>query len=428
MFTGWAREYGDIVSWRTFHYRIYLLNHPDDIETILVTRSRSFHKGRGLQANRELFGNGLLLSEGDFWLRQRRLMQPAFSRERISTYAASMATHAAHMLAGWRDGETIDVHRELMRVALEIAGETLFGVSVGHEAERVSAALRTLVEANTTAWRLMPLLRSLPTASNRRYSHAVAELHSVVASIIARRHASSPAKQAARDDLLARLLSAEDADGSRMNDTQLRDECVTLLLAGHETTALALTWTAYLLARHPDLQERFYLEAHSVLGDRTPAPEDLQHMPFCDCVIRESLRLYPPAWLMPRLTIEDCEIRGYKIACGASVLVSPYVVHRDARYFSEPDRFHPDRWSEAFARSLPRFAYFPFGGGPRICIGNHFALLEAGLLLTMIIQRFRLEPADSAEIEPLPSITLRPKGPVRLKISRRSSPRYQTLP
>ena len=414
--TNWARQYGDVVSWRTAHVRIYLLSDPADIETVLVTRNRSFIKGRGLQANRKLFGNGLLTSEGELWLRQRRLIQPAFQRERVAGAAPAMVSCAAGMLDGWRDGDTRDVHRDLMRLSLEIAGRTLFGVSLESQADHVEGALALLVDAGQSMRRLFPFLRYLPTAANRSYARAVRDLDRVVYGIIERRRSDPGASQ---DDLLSRLIRARYEDGSGMTDRQLRDEAITLLLAGHVTTAIALSWTAYLLAQHPEIQERMHAELDAVLAGRLPTVEDLPHLPYTERVVRESLRLYPPAWIMPRIAIEDCEIHGYRIRKGASVLVSQWIVHRNPRFYADPLRFDPDRWTEQFARSLPHFAYFPFGAGPRICIGNSFALMEASLILAAMGQRFRLRPANSAPVEPLAAITLRPKGGVWLILTRR---------
>lgn len=427
--TNWSRQYGDVVSWRIFHLRVYLLNHPDDIETILVTRQRSFIKGRGLRANREALGNGLLTSEGDFWLRQRRLIQPAFHRERVAAYAPVMSARTAEMLDDWSDGETRDVHRDLMRLTLEIAAQTLFGVSVSHEAARIDAALEVLMAANTTPHRLYPMVRHLPTPGNRRYTRAVRELDRIVYSIIADRRAhgatATAAPRSATDyssgngDLLSLLLDATDEDGSHMTDRQLRDECVTLLLAGHETTALALSWACYLLAQHPEAQEALHGELDRALNGRAPSLEHLARLPYTEAVVREALRLYPPAWLMPRLATEDLEIHGYRIAKGASVVMSQWIVHRDPRWFADPERFDPGRWSEEFARKLPRFAYFPFGGGPRICVGASFALIEAVLLLAAMAQRFRWRLASTEAVEPVATMTLRPKGGVWLALSRR---------
>jgi cytochrome P450 len=420
LLTNWARQYGDVVSWRTFHIRIYLLNHPDDIETVLVSRSRSFGKGRLLQANRALFGNGLLTSEGEFWLRQRRLTQPAFHRERVAACGGTMVARAVEMLNRWRDGEVRDIHQDMMRVTLAIAAESLFGASVEQEADRVAAALDILMDMNASSRRLFSLLRRLPTAGNRRLSRVIRELDSIIYGIIAKRRAAGANGIGIGDDFLSILLNAQDEDGSRMTDRQLRDESLTLLLASHETTAVALSWTAYLLAQHPAVEELLHAELDAVLGGRTPTFEDLPRLRYTDQIVRESLRLYPPVWRMGRIAKEDVAIRGYRIPKGASVLVSQWVVHRDANYFTEPERFNPARWTEDLARSLPRFAYFPFGGGPRICIGSNFALQELALLLAVISQRYCLRLAGPEPILPAPSITLRPRDGMRLIVSRRS--------
>jgi cytochrome P450 len=420
LLTNWARQYGDVVSWRTFHIRIYLLNLPDDIETVLVSRSRSFGKGRLLQANRALFGNGLLTSEGEFWLRQRRLTQPAFHRERVAACGGTMVARATEMLSRWRDGEVRDIHRDMMRVTLAIAAESLFGASVEQEADRVGAALNILMEMNASSRRLFSLLRRLPTAANHRLSRAIGELDGIIYGIIAQRRAAGANGNGIGDDLLSILLNAQDEDGSRMTDRQLRDESLTLLLASHETTAVALSWTAYLLAQHPAVEELLHAELDAVLGGRPPTVEDLHRLRYTEQIVRESLRLYPPVWRMGRIAKEDVEIHGYRIAKGASVLVSQWVVQRDARYFTDPERFDPGRWTEDLARSLPRFAYFPFGGGPRMCIGSNFALQEMALVLAVIAQHFRLRLAGHEPILPAPSITLRPRGGMRLIVSRRS--------
>jgi cytochrome P450 len=415
----WSREYGDVVRWRMLHLRVYLLSHPDDIETVLLTESRKFVKGRILQANRETLGDGLLTSEGDLWLHQRRLIQPAFRRERVLAYAPLMISRAAQMIDHWEAGRPLDLHRELMRLTLEIAAETLFGVTVREDADRVSAALDTLMAANTSPGRLFLLMRRLPTAANRRYTRAVRELERIVYKMIAQRRADGLKTAGGSDDLLSRLLNAEDESGRRMSDRQLRDECITLLLAGHETTALALSWAAYLLAQNPDAQKQLQAEIDAVLCGRLPGVTDLPRLVHTERVVRETLRLYPPAWLMPRLAVEDCDLREFRVPKSAGVIFSQWIVHRDPRWFAQPEQFRPERWTEEFARALPRFAYFPFGGGPRVCVGSSFAMIEAVLLLAVIAQRFRLALARPEPVEPLATMTLRPKGGVWITLSRR---------
>ena len=414
---GWAREYGDIFRWRTLHFFVVFVNHPDLVEKVLVSESRNYMKGRGLQANRELFGNGLLTSEGDSWLRQRRLMQPAFHRERIAAYADTMIEQGRRLAESWRGGETRDVHADLMRATLEIAATTLFGTSVSDsDAAQISGALNTLMSLNSSPRRLFPLLRALPTRANRSYTRAVRQLDKVVYALIARRRAELGENDT---DLLSMLLTARDEDGSRMTDLQLRDESVTLLLAGHETTALALSWTLYLLAQNPDVADQLAAEMDAVLAGRAPTLDDVPRLVFTAKILKESMRLYPPAWGVVRMCPAACSLGGYRIPKRASVILSQWVMHRDPRYFAEPTRFHPARWTDSFERDLPRFAYFPFGGGPRLCIGAAFATMEATLVLAILAQRFRFHLDPTCEVVPQPSITLRPKNGLRLRLESR---------
>jgi len=415
----WARQYGDIFRWRTLHFFVVFVNHPDLVEKVLVSESRNYMKGRGLQANRELFGNGLLTSEGDSWLRQRRLMQPAFHRERIAAYADTMIDEGRRLVESWRDGETRDVHADLMRATLEIAGTTLFGTSVSDpDAAQIASALNTLIHLNSSPRRLFPLLRALPTRANRNYTRAVRQLDEVVYALIARRRAQLGENDA---DLLSMLLNARDEDGGRMSDRQLRDESVTLLLAGHETTALALSWALYLLAQNPESAAQLHTELDAVLAARLPTLDDVPRLAFTAKVLKESMRLYPPAWGVVRMCPAECTLGGCRIPKSASVILSQYVMHRDPRFFSEPTRFDPSRWTESFERDLPRFAYFPFGGGPRLCIGASFATMEATLVLAILAQRFRFQLDPTCEVVPQPSITLRPKFGLRLRLEARGS-------
>jgi cytochrome P450 len=413
---GWARQHGDIFRWRTLHFFVVFVNHPDLVEKVLVSESRNYMKGRGLQANRELFGNGLLTSEGDSWLRQRRLMQPAFHRERIAAYAGTMIEQGQLLAESWLDGETRDVHADLMRATLDIAATTLFGTSISDaEATRIGTALNTLFSVNSSPRRLFPLLRALPTRANRSYTRSVRQLDEVVYGLIARRRA----ELGESIDLLSMLLNARDEDGGRMSDLQVRDESVTLLLAGHETTALALTWTLYLLAQNPEAAAQLAAELDATLGGRAPTLNDVPRLTFTAKVLKESMRLYPPAWGVVRMCPAECTLAGYRIPKRASVIVSQWVMHRDPRYFAEPTRFDPARWTESFESDLPRFAYFPFGGGARLCIGAAFATMEATLMLAILAQRFRFHVDPTCEVATQPSITLRPKNGLRLRLEAR---------
>jgi cytochrome P450 len=410
-----AREYGDIVTMRFYNFRVYYVNHPDYIEEVLVNQARKFIKGRILRANKRLFGNGLLTSEGDFWLRQRRLAQPAFHRARIAAYAETMARFTERMQEGWCDGQKLDIHAEMTRLTLQIVAKTLFDADVDADAQEVGRALEAIMEHNSDFRRLILTPSWMPTLRNIRAALATRRLNKIMYRIIGRRRAAG----GDAGDLLSMLLHAQDEDGSRMTDRQLRDEVITLFLAGHETTALTLSWTWWLLAQHPQTEAKVHAELGAVLGGRTPTLEDLPKLRYLDRVITESMRLYPPAWGMARLTIEDAEIGGYKIRKGCGVSLSQWVVHRDPRWYESPEEFRPERWEGDLLKRLPRFAYFPFGGGPRQCIGNSFALMEAALILATIAQNFRLRLVPGQVVAPLASITLRPRNGIRVTLEAR---------
>jgi cytochrome P450 len=408
-FTHCARTYGDITGMRYYTYRVFFINHPDFIEDVLVTNARKFHKGRVLRANKILFGEGLLTSEDSFWLRQRRLAQPAFHRARIATYAETMVRYAEHALESWRQGEERDIHEEMMRITLRIVGKTLFDADVARDAKEVGKSLELLLELSADFRRSILIPIWVPTPANIRKARAVKKLDKIIYRIIEERRASG------RDagDLLSMMLAARDEDGSRMTDKQLRDESITLFLAGHETTANALAWTWWLLAQNPQAEKKLHAELGSVLGGRTLTLEDVAKLKYTELVLTESMRLYPPAWGTARVAIEDHEIGGYAVPKGTGVSLSQWVMHRDPRWFARPEEFLPERWEDGLAKRLPRFAYFPFGGGPRQCIGNTFALMEATLVLATIAQRYRFRLVEGHPVVPLPSITLRPRHGIR---------------
>jgi cytochrome P450 len=414
-FTKLALEYGDIAGMRILNFRSIFINHPDTIEEVLVTNSRKYTKGKVLRANRHVFGEGLLTSEGEFWLRQRRLAQPAFHRARIASYAATMVEYAQRMLKGWRDGEEHDAHQEMMRLTLQIVGKTLFDADVERDAQEVGKSLELLLEIGANFRRTIFVPHWLPTPTNLRVKREVAQIEKILYRIIAERRASG------RDagDLLSMLLSAQDEDGSRMTDRQLRDEAITLFLAGHETTASTLSWTWWLLAQNPAVEAKLHAELDAVLGDRAPSLSDLPRLSYTGHIITESLRLYPAAWGIARLVIEDHEVAGYPVKKGMGVAMAQWVVHRDPRWYDAPEEFRPERWEDDLLKRLPRFAYFPFGGGPRQCIGNTFALMEAALILATIAQKFRLRMVANHPVVPLASITLRPRHGVRVLLESR---------
>ena len=414
-FTKIAREYGDIAGLRVLNFRSIFINHPDLIEEVLVTNARKYSKGRVLRANRHVFGEGLLTSEGDFWLRQRRLAQPAFHRARIASYAATMVEYTQRMLNGWRGGEERDAHQEMMRLTLQIVGKTMFDADVERDAQHVGKSLELLLEIGANFRRTIFVPHWLPTPTNLRVKREVAQIEKILYRIIGERRASG------RDtgDLLSMLLSAQDEDGSRMTDRQLRDEAITLFLAGHETTASTLSWTWWLLTQNPAVEAKLHAELDAVLGDRVPSLDDLPRLAYAGHVITESLRLYPAAWGMARLAVEDHEIAGYPVTKGMGVAMAQWVVHRDPRWYDAPEEFRPERWEDDLWKRLPRFAYFPFGGGPRQCIGNAFALMEATLILATIARKFRLRLVANHPVAPLASITLRPRHGVRVTLESR---------
>src|SRR5882757_6522121 len=414
-FTKIARDYGDIAGLRTLNFKTLFVNHPDLIEEVLVTNARKYSKGRVLRANRHVFGEGLLTSEGDFWLRQRRLAQPAFHRSRIASYAATMVEFTQRLLERWSSGEERDAHQEMMRLTLQIVSKTLFDADVERDAQEVGKSLELLLEIGANFRRTIFVPHWVPTPANLRVKREVAQIEKILYRIIAERRASGHDA----GDLLSMLLAAQDEDGSKMTDRQLRDETITLFLAGHETTASALSWTWWLLAQNPAVEKKLHVELDAVLGDRAPSLEDLPKLAYTGQVITESLRLYPAAWGMARLAVEDHEIAGYPVRKGMGVAMAQWVVHRDPRWYDAPDEFRPERWEGDLQKRLLRFAYFPFGGGPRQCIGNMFALMEATLVLATVAQHIRLRMMQKQEVVPLASITLRPKDGVAVRLESR---------
>jgi cytochrome P450 len=410
-----ARQYGDIAGVQLLNFKIFLINHPDYVEDVLVNHPRKFVKGRVLKANKRTFGQGLLTSEGEFWLRQRRLAQPAFHKVRIAGYAGTMVEYAEHLLREWRDGEERDIHAEMMRLTLQIVGKTLFDADVERDAREIGRSMELLLRLGANFRRTMFVPQWLPTPTNLRIEMAMRRIEKVLYRIIAERRASGHDA----GDLLSMLLAAQDEDGSRMTDRQLRDEAITLFLAGHETTASALSWTWWLLAKNPKAETRLHEELHSLLAGRAPSLEDLPKLAYTNYVITESMRLYPPAWGMARTAIEDYEIAGYRVPKGSGVSFTQWTIHRDERWYDAPDEFRPARWENDLMKRLPRFAYFPFGGGPRQCIGSAFAMMEAALILATIAQRFRFRLVEGQQVVPLASITLRPKYGIQVVLEKR---------
>ena len=416
LYTQWARQYGDIIYYRAFSRHVYFLNNPDFIEHVLVTNYRNFIKGEALQFNRRIFGNGLLTNEGDSWLKQRHLIQPAFRRDRIESYGKTIGAYTERMMADWRDGEVRDIHRDMMRLGLEIVAKVLFNIEIASEGDTIAEALNTFMELGSRGRLLLPpVLRLLPTADNLRYRQAARQLDEVVYALIRQRRSNDDAG----DDLLFGLLHAQDESGRGMSDKQLRDEVMTLLLAGHETTAVSLSWTWYLLTQYPEVEKQLLSELQQVLSGRKPTAQDLSKLPYTARVVKEAMRLYPPAWAIVRKSVQHCEIGGYQVPAGSTVMMNQWVMHRDPRYYDQPERFNPDRWLDERAKAIPKFAYFPFGGGPRTCIGASFAAMEGVLVLATMAQKYQLRVPPDCRVEPLPTMTLRPKHGIKVVLARR---------
>ncbi len=413
-----CREYGDVVRARFLYVPAYFIYNPADIEEILSTNARNFRKSMSLRSNffHRLVGNGLVTSEGDFWRRQRRLAQPAFHRQRISSYGEVMVDYATRAIARWRAGETRDIHPDMMRLTLEIVVKTLFDADVSDDADKVAQILSEVVKPFASQATLKWILDNrLPTPAHRRFHRAVGEIDKIVYRIIAERRSSGYDQ----GDLLSMLLQAHDDDGSQMTDKQLRDEVMTLFLAGHETTALVLTWSWYLLAKNPEAERKFHAELDEVLEGRVPQASDLIRLKYTEMIAKEAMRLYPPAYAVGREAIEECEIGGYRVPRHTQIFAFQWATQRDPRYFENPEAFDPDRWTAEFSEKLPKYAYFPFGGGPRQCIGNYFAMMEVILLLATIGRRFKFSLAPEAIVEVWPAIALRPKHGIKVVVTER---------
>jgi cytochrome P450 len=419
--TNVAASYGDIAHFSYGSQSFFFISHPDYIKDVLVTHNTSFMKGRGLQRMKRLLGEGLLTSENPLHRRQRRLAQPAFHKQRIASYGSLMVDYSLrHQRERWQDGLSLDISEEMMHLTLAIVGKTLFDTDTEEEAEEVRAAMSAMMVSFTRL--MMPfaeLLDRLPLPSTRRFLRARARLDAVIYRMVDERRKSD----VDRGDLLSMLMIAQDdeGDGGVMTNEQLRDEVMTIFLAGHETTANALTWTWYLLSQHPEVETRLHEEIDTVLAGRPPTVEDLPRLRYTEMVLAESMRLYPPAWVLGRRALKDLELGGYRVPAGSLVIMSQFVTHRDARYFPEPLRFDPERWTPEAKEARPQFSYFPFGGGPRRCIGDGFAWMEGILVIATLAQSWRMRLVPGHPVELRPVVTLRPKHGMRMTLEQRKS-------
>ncbi len=417
--------YGDLVTMSTKPVLAYLVNHPDLIEELFVTNHRSVGRGWTTAAWQDLLGHGLVTSDDPLHLRQRRLMQPQFNHRRIAGYAEIMTDFARRHEQRWQDGARVDMAREMGELTLHIVVRTLMGLDLPDAVRRIGAAFEIgnqyLTNRGNLPRRLRRLMNRLPLPFTLRFRRGRAFLDETVYGLITQRRQSG----LDGDDLLSLLLNVRDEEAANpedavMTDTQLRDEVITLFAAGHETTAVALTWTWYLLATHPDIQARFHAELDDVLGRRDPTLEDLANLPITERILTESMRLYPPIWSTGRMTFLPITLGGWDIPAGAALSAPQLIIHRDPRWFDDPLEFRPDRWTPEFRASLHRFAYYPFGGGPRLCIGEGFAWMEAMLLLATLGQRWAMRHDPRHEVRLQPLISLRAKGGMALFLERRN--------
>ena len=419
-FTSLARQHGHIVLFRGL-YHAYQLTHPRDIEHVLQTNAHNYVKGRNYKKFVASTGNGLLVSDGDLWRRQRRLAQPAFHRQRLAAFAAVMAREAEAQGSRWQElarrSRPVDVSDEMMRLTLRIIGLTMFTTDLTAETDTIGRSLGVIREHSIRRmWQPFSIPISVPTPANLRFRRALAEGDRVLNEVIDARRRG----EIVNDDLLSLLLRARDEEtGAGMSDEQLRAEVVTIIGAGHESTAVALSWTWYLLSQHPEAEERLHEELERELSGRTPTFEDLPRLAYTTMVIEEAMRLYPPAWALSRTAKGPDTLGGYPVAAGSEALLIPYVTHRHPDFWDDPEKFLPERFAPAAKESRPRFSYVPFGAGPRQCIGQHFGMTEMLIIVATLAQRFRLRLAPGARVVPEPSITLRPREGVPMTLHER---------
>jgi cytochrome P450 len=417
-----ARSYGDIAYFRMGPVQAYLINQPALIRETLVTKHKSFRRPEWVIGPlRRLDGNGLVLSDGEFWRRQRRLVQPAFSTKRFDGYAQVTVDYTRRMLARWSVGQAFDITSDMTRLTLEIISKTLFGLEVTGRASGLGDAVRVISETFVQeAGNPLQLPDWVPLRNKRRKRQALRTLDGLAWSIVRERRASGED----RGDLLSMLLLAvdEEGDGGGMTDLQVRDEAITLFNAGHDTSAAALAWIWYAVASHPDIQDKLAEESAAVLGDRAATYADVAHLSYTERVVKESLRLYPPTWAMvPREAVEEVELGGYQLPRGSWVYIFPYVTHHDPRFFENPQVFDPDRFAPGRVEAIPQYAYIPFGGGPRVCIGASFATMEMVLIVASVLQQFRVKLASGqGAVEPQPLIAMRPKGGLWIELEPRA--------
>lgn len=425
LFMATTQEYGDVAAFRFLQQRYVLVTDPDAIRHVLVENPKAYAKSKNYVGLKVLLGEGLLTSEGDTWKKQRRLAQPAFHRDKLASFVSSMVSCTADMLDRWQDktSEPFDAHTEMMRLTFRIVGRTLLSKELEGEAKQIGVALNEgLKWANEHVQSLVRIPPSWPTPKNRRMHDAKKTFDDLVFRLIEEREKEGP-----KEDLLSMLMDARDEDGGRMSKQNLRDELLTIVIAGHETTANALSFAIFLLSQHPAVFRKLAAEVAEVLGDRPPTLADVPKLRYATMVIEEAMRLYPPAWVFEREATVDDVVGGFDIPAGTIVGISPYALHRSPKLWENPCGFDPERFSPEQKDKRHKYAYLPFGGGPRTCIGNAFATMEMTIVLAMIAQRVRLDLVPGKEIELDPSVTLRPKSGVWVRLAR-PKPMAKTAP
>jgi cytochrome P450 len=419
-----ARDYGDVVRLRFLHLPTFLLSHPDNIEYVLATNSSNFVKPKSvrLPLQRLTFGKGLLSSEGKDWLVRRRQIQHPLQRESISQYAELIVAHTERMIAAWDGRQNRDLFADMRLLTLGIAADIFFGEELDSNNRDMALVLKSITDMFGSLGGLLGIFHHyLPTETNRTFRRHIKAMDRIILRIINQRRLNN-----SRNDVLSTLLRCRHVDGKPLSDKEIRDEVMTLFMAGHETSAIALAWTFYLLTQHPEVESRLFAELRSVLGTRAPGAVDLGDLKFTEMVIKESMRLYPPNRSVGREALKECEIGGYLIPRGAQLIMSQWVVHRDKRYFRNPEEFIPERWEEGRSKALPKYAYFPFGGGPRMCFGKSIALMEMSLILATVVQRFSIDLLPGSLVKPRPAILLRPHGGVNVQLRSRLLTKYAT--
>ncbi|HEY0320787.1 MAG TPA: cytochrome P450 [Pyrinomonadaceae bacterium] len=417
------QQFGDVFSYHGL-FTMYQLHRPEHAEYVMQTNNKNYRKGRSFALLKSSIGDGLLVSDGDSWLQQRRLAQPAFHRQRIAGFARIMADATLEMVERWRSAasqdEPLEVNSEMMRLTLGIVGRTLFSTDLSRDADWVGQALGVIREHIVRrSFATVRLPESFPTRQHREFRKAVQTSDDMVYGLVAERR-SNGKNNGAGDDLLGMLMSARDEEtGEGMTDKQLRDEAMTIIAAGYETITQALSWTWYLLSKHPDVERRLHEELEVVLGGRAPVFDDLQKLTYTRMVFEEAMRLYPPIYGIMRTANAEDEIGGYYVPANTEIFICPYITHRHPEFWDNPEDFDPERFSPEAASARPHYAYFPFGGGPRQCIGNSFAMMEAQVIIATVAQNYRLELVPGYTVEPEASVTLRPRYGIMMKLRQR---------